>query len=868
MAAQTAEQQKVSDDGHFQANDGSKWPSYSPDGASVKEHGGMQAARDKDHSVLNDGASSEENDPAESSVSAEKSVDSEDSDAKLVRKQGYSCDELSEDDLVDSESGIRSLIRSDLSDFEEDLRGRPLREVWNKMARSVKFLAERPWSVSPSRMRSRGMKSLTGDRERVAFRDHISRRERLRRNSYSWIERRKMPLNTEGDGTNTESNSEDDSSESLSGVDDVEPEEQLCETCRGINAEVLASGYEHLHLDELQKSAKFCRLCRWLERGIYVWSMIPSASFSGLFSIVLSCESLVVRYPQTSWSERHDFPYFTNEDDPAVQYGVRSRSRLTTTKSEKSFETARTWLRECLECKGPHTMVKERPDTDNVSRSSEPSRTPYESSSSGGSLQDEISPHGGIEQIAAERPSRLIDLHPESTGPGVLKLVLSLSGSHEYMTLSYCWGEHRNPSWITTKENVRRRLESFSTSELPATLSDAVNIADRLGARYLWIDAICIVQDDVDEWELEGGRMAGIYRGAVLCIAASSSVSSVDGIYNTRSTSHFERSRDKIIRIDGTVTTRGTDRSSERVKSTLYFQDRDMQELFKADRIINSYINRGPLSERAWALQERLLSSRVLYYTRDQLVWQCDHCQSLEDRILHNRAYSPDFHYKELRALSSKKFDGDQVGWLWYRAIVSGYSDRKLTYGSDKLIAISALARAVCLDHPDVYLAGLWRESLIDGLMWCRVGPGCKSGEYRAPSWSWASQDSKVMFSYSNERGDCDCVVTAFDVQTDESNTMGKVSGGFIKLRARAMGGIVMRTVEDKDEYQYRLVLWDDKSLISCVAYMDDDDDIKVKTVVCIYISGISGLLLRPVASEEGAYERLALENNNYEIRI
>lgn len=530
------------------------------------------------------------------------------------------------------------------------------------------------------------------------------------------------------------------------------------------------------------------------------------------------------------------------------------------TQSEKSFETARTWLRECLECKGDHAVGEERHELDSMSTPSRSSWRTMASLSAGGSPQDEISSYEGMEQLAAERPSRLIDLHPENVGPGVVKLVPSLSGSFQYMTLSYCWGKQTNPTWITTRENIQERQESFPSSELPATLFDALVIADRLGARYLWIDALCIVQDDVGEWEFEGGRMAGIYRGAALCIAASSATSSTSGILHKRSTSQLERFEGKLIRIDGTLTTRGANRTSERAKSSLYFYDESMHNGIDP---LDQYIEHGPLSERAWALQERLLSPRILHYTRDQLVWQCEHCSVLEDRLpcLPGRNFtSYRFRHDVLRVLRRRRLDGGEVADLWYKQIVPAYSGRKLTYGSDKLVAVSALARAVSLNHPDEYLAGLWRRSLIEGMLWRRIGAGCKSGGYRAPSWSWASQDSGVCFIYDvlvhERRRKYDLEVIDSSVQTGGSNAMGQVSGGFIKLRARAMEGVVMKLLEAYGLDRHRLILWDDMRPFTLVAYMDNDD-VMVKAVVCIYVGEGMGLLLQRSASDVGVYERV-----------
>ncbi|KAK8062928.1 hypothetical protein PG997_015025 [Apiospora hydei] len=96
-------------------------------------------------------------------------------------------------------------------------------------------------------------------------------------------------------------------------------------------------------------------------------------------------------------------------------------------------------------------------------------------------------------------------------------------------------GQVQGATWLTTKANLDPRYRGFGQSALPQTLWDALVIAEKLGLRYMWIDALCIVQDDEEDWELEGSRMASIYSSALVTIAAASSSSSHDGIFNKRS---------------------------------------------------------------------------------------------------------------------------------------------------------------------------------------------------------------------------------------------------------------------------------------------------------------------------------------------
>ncbi|CAN9080511.1 unnamed protein product [Alternaria alternata] len=75
--------------------------------------------------------------------------------------------------------------------------------------------------------------------------------------------------------------------------------------------------------------------------------------------------------------------------------------------------------------------------------------------------------------------------------------------------LSYRWGLGKQSG--TTKDNVTKRYQELNTSDFPKTLQDAIHITRRLGLEYIWIDRVCIIQDDKEDWANEASLMAGIY---------------------------------------------------------------------------------------------------------------------------------------------------------------------------------------------------------------------------------------------------------------------------------------------------------------------------------------------------------------------
>lgn len=70
--------------------------------------------------------------------------------------------------------------------------------------------------------------------------------------------------------------------------------------------------------------------------------------------------------------------------------------------------------------------------------------------------------------------------------------------------------------------------------ELPKTFQEAIALTRKLGVRYLWIDSLCIIQDDHHGWEVESAKMATIYSLSYLTIAATHAADSQQGCFSTR----------------------------------------------------------------------------------------------------------------------------------------------------------------------------------------------------------------------------------------------------------------------------------------------------------------------------------------------
>lgn len=130
----------------------------------------------------------------------------------------------------------------------------------------------------------------------------------------------------------------------------------------------------------------------------------------------------------------------------------------------------------------------------------------------------------------AHLPTRGLDIGTKNLRRVVLREKLNQKA--RYICLSYCWGGTNN--FLKTKsQNLQAHKTGIKLTELPLTFRDTIQIARSLRVRYLWIDSLCIQQDDPSDWEIEAGRMADVYHNAYLTIAATSARNPHEGLSRT-----------------------------------------------------------------------------------------------------------------------------------------------------------------------------------------------------------------------------------------------------------------------------------------------------------------------------------------------
>lgn len=223
-------------------------------------------------------------------------------------------------------------------------------------------------------------------------------------------------------------------------------------------------------------------------------------------------------------------------------------------------------------------------------------------------------------------------------------------------------------------------------SALPHTFRDAIHVINALGVHFLWIDALCILQDSVADWQHESSSMGKVYQGALYNIAATAASNSHEGCFRERSGSLVQ---------PVTIQSNWLDHPNgdyHIYDKCFKFNDLDL----------------APLLCRPWIVQERFIAQRVLHFGARQLFWECHElsaCETYPHRLLptmKDLRGGPKRSDPRVHNLRSPKYVPD----LW-TIIIKEYSDCHLTREEDKLIALSSVAKELQKISNDQYLAGL-----------------------------------------------------------------------------------------------------------------------------------------------------------------
>ncbi|KAI6888854.1 hypothetical protein KC360_g716 [Hortaea werneckii] len=298
-----------------------------------------------------------------------------------------------------------------------------------------------------------------------------------------------------------------------------------------------------------------------------------------------------------------------------------------------------------------------------------------------------------------------------------------------YIALSYCWGG-RDPA-KTLRSNYQDRVRGISAAALPRTYRQAIHLARQLGVNHLCIDALCILQDDEEDWQRESSRMAEIYSGAYVVFVAAAAADVEGGLNPPTDFSNWLYLNQGQVKA-GPIWVRVKD------------HDDDACALL-------------PISTRAWTYQERLLARRCLIFGQSEVVWECMkgcRCQCSATQSVARRLEPQLLPAVLSSGPTWKRFASSQDAYEFWHYAVQTFSEMQLTRPTDRLPAISAIASVIQAETGDQYLVGLWRRGLLKQLAWRGNDRGTLNspyGVYVAPSWSWASFPSDIQIPAGGE---------------------------------------------------------------------------------------------------------------------
>ncbi|KAH7061846.1 heterokaryon incompatibility protein-domain-containing protein [Paraphoma chrysanthemicola] len=322
-------------------------------------------------------------------------------------------------------------------------------------------------------------------------------------------------------------------------------------------------------------------------------------------------------------------------------------------------------------------------------------------------------------------PSRLLDIGDRDLE--ILRLFCpKKKDGVKYAALSHCWGQltHENKrQFCTTDDNIKDRLKGFTFSELPKTFRDAIRVTRELGIQYLWIDSLCIIQENQKDWEHEAKRMEGVYASAYCTIAATSAVDSNAGFLERNDSN-------KYVHVEDTSGRR-------------FYVSTDIDDF-------DNDVENARLNKRAWVMQERVLSRRTIHFTANQVYFECGEGVSCENFTTLKSSFRKKYFMLDPDFPARLFESGNRRTTEFIQFLSEEYSKRGLTQKTDRRVAISGLEDRIARTRRCQTRYGVFQPYLHRNLLWQRSGEErMKRIGYKTqvvPSWSWMAYDGGIQF--------------------------------------------------------------------------------------------------------------------------
>ncbi|KAI1421908.1 heterokaryon incompatibility protein-domain-containing protein, partial [Xylaria sp. FL1777] len=480
----------------------------------------------------------------------------------------------------------------------------------------------------------------------------------------------------------------------------------------------------------------------------------------------------------------------------------------------------------------------------------------------------------GVRRDGQFLPTRLIDLGVGNLGRHP-RLVLatdlqSTKAQLAYAALSYCWGPPIEAAgqFKTTRATLQQRLARIDIGRTTPVIKDAADICKALGIRYLWVDAVCIIQDDNLDWEQEALQMCDVYRNSSLTICTLLSSSCSQGFLEKRSRGIDIPFRSRVSPdIVGHYTLRSSITGFIDLSSRGHPESEDTIE--------------AVWGTRAWTFQE-LHSSRVLLsFGRRKIHIMSKNGTISEGEMEYTNKGAPTVTvpFLEQRIANDGALERELIYNDWME-LTASYSVRRLIYPTDKFPALSGLAAYYkgLLGSDDQYLAGLWEKDLHRQLFWvCHMpqttgrrtfdklfGSQRSCRKFIAPSWSWANlgfrfENSYRYFhtngSYKDYRPEYSSIKPRVDRSGTGVNPYGQIENASLTITSRVRGipSLPERLYDDA----FTCPLWQLKDLqgrylADCSLDWDvENDDSNPKLELILLGSCIEGITNGPFGRHE-----------------
>jgi len=297
----------------------------------------------------------------------------------------------------------------------------------------------------------------------------------------------------------------------------------------------------------------------------------------------------------------------------------------------------------------------------------------------------------------------------------------------------------------TTKDTLPERYSGILWQNLPLSFQDAITATAELGIRYLWIDSLCIVQDDATDWSEQSSKMAEIYANSYINIALTRLADGHSGCFSERfCEQEVELDHNtwicpvKSIEIDGSLEDlplKVFARIPLTIAHKIFTTDiaNRPTTYYPVDKPVKASVS-APLLTRAWVFQERYLAPRTVHFHASEMLWECTSMQRCEctglDKLgaaMEQAKNSPaSTRLKRLCAENENATLSEFQLLLLWKYTIAEYTTLRLTRDSDRLPALSGIAlrfnKGLSSSERDPhYLAGLWnidKTAFIAELLW------------------------------------------------------------------------------------------------------------------------------------------------------